>query len=58
MYKLLIFDLDGTLVESKQPLTDEMAELVAKLLAETKVAVVSGGALSQFLKQVVAHLTI
>lgn len=55
---LIIFDLDGTLAESKQSLTSEMAELVAKLLQKTKVAVISGGALSQFLKQVVAHLPI
>jgi len=56
MQKLIIFDLDGTLTESKQPLTIEMALLLMKLLAETKVAIVSGGALHQFLKQVVAHL--
>lgn len=58
MNKLIIFDLDGTLTESKQPLTDEMSDLVAKLLTETKVAVISGGALSQFLKQVVARLPV
>jgi len=56
MFKLVIFDLDGTLTESKQPLTSEMAALLMKLLAETKVAVISGGALPQFLKQVVAQL--
>jgi len=56
MQKLVIFDLDGTLAESKQPLTPVMAELVAKLLARTRVAIISGGALSQFLKQVVAVL--
>ncbi len=56
MNKIIIFDLDGTLAESKQPLTSEMAELVAKLLAETRVAIISGGALPQFLKQVVAKL--
>ena len=54
--KLIIFDLDGTLTESKQPLTGEMAALVAKLLAVKKVAVASGGALPQFLKQVFARL--
>jgi len=56
MFKLIVFDLDGTLAESKQPLTEEMAILVTKLLANTKVAIVSGGALPQFLKQVVAKL--
>src|SRR3989338_5052658 len=56
MPKLIIFDLDGTLAESKQPLTSEMAALVAKLLATVHVAVISGGAVSQFLKQVVTRL--
>lgn len=56
MYKLIIFDLDGTLAESKQPLTSEMAELVTQLLETTPVAVISGGALPQFTKQVVAKL--
>lgn len=54
--KLIIFDLDGTLAESKQSLTDKMATLLARLLAETRVAVISGGALPQFLKQVVTQL--
>jgi HAD superfamily hydrolase (TIGR01484 family) len=58
MTKLIIFDLDGTLTESKQPLMGGMALSVAKLLAVTKVAVISGGALSQFLKQVVSQLPI
>ena len=56
--RLIIFDLDGTLAESKQAITSEMAEQVAKLLTETRVAVISGGALSQFLKQVVALLPV
>jgi phosphomannomutase len=56
MFKLLIFDLDGTLAESKQPLTGNMATLVAKLLAVTKVAIASGGAFPQFIKQVVDRL--
>lgn len=56
MPKLVIFDLDGTLAESKQPLTDSMAALLGKLLAATRVAVISGGAFSQFLKQVVSRL--
>ena len=56
MPKLIFFDLDGTLAESKQPLTAEMAALVAKLLEHASVAVISGGALQQFLKQVVAQL--
>lgn len=58
MNKLIIFDLDGTLAESKQALTDEMGKLVGELLDTTRVGIISGGALSQFLKQVVALLPI
>ena len=56
MTKLVIFDLDGTLAESKQPITSEMAHLLARLLEHKKVAVISGGALPQFLSQIVAQL--
>ncbi len=54
--KLIFFDLDGTLTESKQPLTGEMSALLAKLLEHTNIAVISGGALPQFMKQVVEQL--
>lgn len=56
MPKAIIFDLDGTLAESKQPITPAMAEFITRLLDKIPVAVISGGALSQFLKQVVAML--
>lgn len=55
--RVIIFDLDNTLAESKQPLTRAMAHLLEKLLERTKVAVISGGALEQFLRQVVAKLS-
>lgn len=54
--KLIIFDLDGTLAESKQPIIDETAAPFAQLLEATRVAVISGGALPQLLKQVVERL--
>ncbi len=54
--KLFIFDLDGTLAESKQPISPAMAALLAQLTARAHVAVVSGGALKQFLTQVVERL--
>lgn len=57
MKKLIIFDLDGTLAESKQPLTSDMADLLSTLLSDTPVGIISGGALPQFLKQVVAQLS-
>lgn len=56
MKKLIIFDLDGTLIERNQPLTSEMALRLSQLLAVTHVAIISGCALSQFLKQVISQL--
>lgn len=57
MKKLVAFDLDGTLAESKQPLTPEMGEAVAKLLRVADVAVISGGDWPQFDKQVASRLS-
>lgn len=54
--ELIVFDLDGTLAQSKSPLDAEMAELLTSLLCIVKVAVVSGGAWPQFEKQVLAKL--
>ena len=56
MKKLVVFDLDGTLAESKSAIDAEMAQLLERLLGLVKVAVISGGAWEQFEKQVLAHL--
>nr|WP_199081163.1 HAD-IIB family hydrolase [Pedobacter sp. ASV19] len=56
MKKLLVFDLDGTLAESKAALDEEMAALFSKLLNIADVAVISGGDWPQFEKQVISHL--
>jgi hypothetical protein len=48
---LIIFDLDGTLAESKQVMDAEMVGLLGKLLEHKKVAVISGGSFEQFEKQ-------
>ena len=57
MKKLVVFDLDGTLAESKSDIDDEMAQLLDHLLGLVKVAVISGGAWRQLEAQVVARLT-
>lgn len=49
--EVLIFDLDGTLTESKSAMTLEMGILVAQLIEKVPVAVMSGGALIQFQRQ-------
>ena len=54
--KIIIFDLDGTLAASKQPLDDEMADLIRQLLHSYKVGVISGGFFPQFEKQFLASL--
>jgi phosphomannomutase len=56
MKKLVVFDLDGTLAESKSPLDAEMSILLHELLAIVKVAVISGGDWPQFEKQVLSLL--
>jgi phosphomannomutase len=54
--KLIVFDLDGTLAESKSSLDAEMAALLHDLLGLAKVAVISGGDWPQFDKQLLANL--
>ena len=54
--KIIAFDLDGTLAESKSALTDEMAEILNQLLAHFQVCVISGGKFEQFEKQLLSNL--
>lgn len=54
--QLIVFDLDKTLSESKQPMDDEMAELLRGLLGFKKIAVISGGSFAQFQKQFLPKL--
>lgn len=56
MKKLIVFDLDGTLAESKSAVDPAMSGLLHDLLAIVKVAIISGGGWPQFEKQVVAKL--
>ena len=56
MKRLIVFDLDGTLAESKSSLDPEMAKLLHDLLGIVKVAVISGGNWQQFEKQLLSNL--
>ena len=56
MKRLIVFDLDGTLAESKSAIDDEMAARLSDLLGLLRVAVISGGDWPQFEKQVLSHL--
>jgi len=56
MKKLIVYDLDGTLAESKSSLDKEMSALLHDLLGIVKVAVISGGGWPQFEKQILSNL--
>ncbi|HZY95808.1 MAG TPA: HAD-IIB family hydrolase [Candidatus Cybelea sp.] len=56
MKRLIVFDLDGTLAQSKAALDNEMAALLGRLLGVVKVAIISGGDFPQFQKQVIQRL--
>lgn len=57
MKQLIVFDLDGTLAESKAALDQEMAGLLGHLLNVAHVAIISGGDWRQFEKQVLSNLS-
>jgi phosphomannomutase len=53
MIKIVAFDLDGTLAESKQPLSEDMKNLLKRLSKLVKIAIISGASFAQLRKQVV-----
>jgi phosphomannomutase len=56
MKKLIVFDLDGTLAESKSAIDAEMSGLLHGLVGVVKAAVISGGDWPQFEKQLLSNL--
>lgn len=54
--KLIVFDLDGTLAKSKQPISSSVALLLTKLLKQKRVAVISGGGFSRCKSQIINPL--
>lgn len=58
MKKLVAFDLDNTLAESKSQIPDEMAYILGKLLDKYEVCIISGGKFGQFEKQVISRLSV
>lgn len=54
--KLIVFDLDGTLTKSKSNMDAQMSRLMAGLLREKLVAIISGGKYGQFKKQFLPEL--
>jgi hydroxymethylpyrimidine pyrophosphatase-like HAD family hydrolase len=41
MYKIIVFDLDDTLSESKQKIDEEMSLLLSELTKKYKVAIIT-----------------
>lgn len=54
--RVIAFDLDNTLADSKSPITDQMADLLDRLLRQFQVCVISGGKFEQFEKQLLHRL--
>jgi phosphomannomutase len=54
--RVIAFDLDNTLADSKAPIPDRIAVLLTGLLARFEVCVISGGKFEQFEEQVLGHL--
>lgn len=54
--RLVAFDLDDTLAPSKSAIAPRMGELLIALAERVEVAIISGGQLAQFQKQVVDRL--
>lgn len=53
---LIVFDLDGTLIETKSPMSVEMSELMTQLLEVKKVAIIGGGKYGIFRELFIRHL--
>lgn len=58
MKKVIAFDLDETLTETRSLMSDEMAELLGELLKRFHVCVISGGSFDQFKSQFISNLKV
>lgn len=54
---MIVFDLDGTLTESKSNIEPDMSSALGLLLAKKQVSVIGGGSYAQFEQQLLAHLS-
>ncbi len=58
MKKVIVFDLDNTLAESKSPITPEMAVKLSALLNKYDIGIISGGKFEQFKTQIIDRLKV
>ncbi len=56
--KIIVFDLDMTLTESKTPMDNETTKLMEELLRHRDVAVIGGGLYAKFQEQLINQLKI
>ncbi len=56
MKKVLAFDLDDTLAVTKSPISDQMNEVLGRILEHFDVCIISGGRFEQFKTQVIDRL--
>lgn len=56
MYKLIAFDLDGTLTESKQLLDDKAARFIVRLAHDYDIAIITGGTMRQIETQILERI--
>jgi len=56
--EIIVFDLDGTLAESKGVIDNEMLDLLEELLKIKKIAVITGGAYPQIEKALLSRINI
>lgn len=54
--RVVMFDVDNTLTESKSNITEKMSKLLATLSQKTKIAIISGGKFEQLTDQVIQEL--
>jgi phosphomannomutase len=55
-FEIFLFDMDGTLAESKSPITESMKVCLEQVLSYKKIGIISGGNWEQFETQVVSHI--
>ncbi len=58
MKKVIAFDLDETLTETRTLMSDEMSELLGELLKKFQVCVISGGSFEQYKRQFISNLNL
>lgn len=56
--KVIAFDLDETLTETRSVMSDEISDLLGQLLETYQICVISGGSFDQFKKQLLSNLKV